>query len=86
MQAILILAMLSSTLPEGVERYARDKPVFEAGISAATALVCDQLEPLDEPTYQKVQSVMVGFTIGRDRSDCGCPAHTSEIRYYCKSR
>jgi hypothetical protein len=87
-QAILIVAVLPgpifaaadvlSTIPPGVERYARDmdalvkssgpislEPVFEEGMSAANALKRDQLERFDEPTYQKVRSMMVGFLLGR---------------------
>jgi hypothetical protein len=87
-KGILIVAVLSgsifaaadplTTVPPGVDRYARDmdavmrssgpislEPVFEVGMSAAAALERGQLERFDEPTYQKVQSMMVGFIVGR---------------------
>jgi hypothetical protein len=67
-----------TTVPAGVERYARDvdavmknrgpislEPVFDAGMSSAKALEIDQLERFDEQTYKKVQSMMVGFLVGR---------------------
>jgi hypothetical protein len=67
-----------SAVPESVERYARNinaamkelgpvslETVFEEGIVAADALERGQLERLDEPTYQKVCSMMLGFYITR---------------------
>jgi hypothetical protein len=77
--SILAAADALSTVPPGFERYARDmdavlkssgpislEPVFEVGTSAAKALELDQLVRFDEPTYQKVQSMMVGFLVGRE--------------------
>jgi hypothetical protein len=67
-----------STVPDSVAQYARDlekvkkrsgavslEPVFNEGLAAATALMRGQLEHMDAPTYQKVQSVMSGFLVGR---------------------
>jgi hypothetical protein len=67
-----------SAIPEGVERYARDidavikspgrvslEPVFDEGLSVAEVLG-NQLERFDEPTYRKVQSMMVGFLVFRE--------------------
>jgi len=75
---IYAAADVLSTVPEAVEHYARDidavmesagpvslEPVFEEGISAANILR-DQLERFDAPTYRKVQSMMVGFAVGRE--------------------
>ena len=75
-----------STVPEAIERYARDvdvvvkgsrpvslEPVFEEGISAAAALERDQLEQFDEPTYHKVQSMMVGFAVSREEVVLAAP-------------
>ena len=94
-QAILVVAVLAgsifaavdalSTVPPGVERYARDmdavmknsgpislEPVFEVGMAAAKVLMAaarvlelNQLERFDEPTYQMVQGMMVGFLLHR---------------------
>jgi hypothetical protein len=76
--SVFAAADVLSTVPPGVERYARDmdtvmkspgpislEPVFEEGMTAAKALETDQLERFDEPTYQKVQSLMVGFFLRR---------------------
>jgi hypothetical protein len=66
-----------STVPESVERYARDmdaamkssgpvslETVFDEGFSAAKGLTLI-LERFDEPTYQKVQRLMIGFFVTR---------------------
>jgi hypothetical protein len=67
-----------STVPDSVARYARDleavqkqsgavslEPVFNEGLAAAAPLLRGQLEQMDAPTYQKVQSLMAGFIVGR---------------------
>ena len=67
-----------SAVPESVERYARDinaaisssgpvslEKAFEEGISAAEALEHSQLDRLDEPTFQKVRRLMIGFWVNR---------------------
>jgi hypothetical protein len=77
--ALTCTAQTIFVVPEGVERYARDinaaissagpvslEQVFEEGLSAAEALQNSQLERLDEPTYQKVKSMMSGFWVTRE--------------------
>jgi hypothetical protein len=71
-------AQTISTVPESVERYARDinaaisssgplslEKAFEEGLSAAEALEHGQLDRLDEPTFQKVKRLMIGFWVNR---------------------
>jgi hypothetical protein len=76
--ALTCAAQTISAVPEGVERYARDMntamsssgPVslelaFEEGVSAAEALEHGQLDRLDEPTFQNVKRMMIGFWVNR---------------------
>ena len=76
--ALICAAQTISTVPEGVERYARDmnaamsssgpvslEKAFEEGVSAAEALEHGQLHRLDEPTFQKVKRLMIGFWVNR---------------------
>jgi hypothetical protein len=73
-------------VPEAVEGYGRDmaaamkspgpvalEPVFEKGLAAAADLERGQLERLDEPTYGKVQSAMVGFAVSREEVVVAAP-------------
>jgi hypothetical protein len=76
--ALTCAAQTISTVPEGVERYARDinavmnssgtvslEKAFEEGLLAAEALKPD-MERLAEPTFQKVKRLMAGFIVNRD--------------------
>jgi hypothetical protein len=104
-QAILIVVTFAgsifaaadalTTVPPGVERYARDmdavlkgsgpislEPVFEEGFSAAKDLTIvhyskpiffSQLERFDEPTYEKVQRMMIGFFVTRAEVELAAP-------------
>ena len=67
-------AVMKSSGPISLE------PVFEAGMAAAKvlmsvakALELDQLERFDEPTYQMVQSMMVGFMVFRREVEGAVP-------------
>ncbi len=95
-QAVLVAAVFSTpvvaasdpitSVPEGVERYARDmdavmkssgpvslEPAFGDGIAAAKALERDQLERLDESTYANVRAAMVGFVLIREEVIAAVP-------------
>jgi HEAT repeat protein len=73
-------------VPEAVECYGRDldaamksagpvalEPVLEKGLAAARDLERGELERLDEPTYRKVQSAMVGFFVSREEIVVAAP-------------
>jgi hypothetical protein len=76
---ILRAGTLDSAIPIEVERYARDirsvaqasepmslEDVFEEGVAAAAKLREGRLlEDLDEASYRRVQTLMMGFTVGR---------------------
>lgn len=75
--ALTCAAQTISTVPEGVERYASSMNVvmsssgpvslekaFEEGLSEAEALE-RYMEKFDEPTFQKVKRMMVGFYVNR---------------------
>jgi hypothetical protein len=80
LSGLLFAADAVTTVPEAVERYARDmdvamrssgpialEPVFEEGLAAAKGLDRD-LERFDEPTYRKVQGMMAGFLVDREEA------------------
>jgi hypothetical protein len=56
--------------------------VFEEGVAAADALERGALERLDEPAYQKVQSMMAGFWVTRFEIVIAAPDATYFLRHH----